>query len=236
MKDLKKFGQKVQKGLNKITTEATEVVLDTGEYIESSLGVSKQQKTEAALEEAIGDLLNFDFKSTLTPKETGVYTGLSLKPTNSKKKCIELIKDIKKLAIEAELNPEYHQAKRAGNRLANEQGASRKAKKEAAEVIESIEEKHKEIRQWADGDAEKIYKVLKKHAIKNTDGKIKFTNLEDLKSDGLVWDFLEMILEEITKFFGKKIDDKTVSAGDKYTAGKFAGKVVNTKGDKSPGK
>jgi len=231
MKDLKKFGQKVQKKLNKATAEFKEVVLDTGEYIESSLGASKQQKTETALEEAIGNLLNFDFR----PSFSGVNLGL--KDSSTKKKLgIQLIKKIKELAIEVELNPEYHQAKRAGNRLANEQGASGKAKKEGIKVIESIEETHKEIRQWADGDAEKIYKVLKKHAIKNTDGKIKFTNLEDLKSDGLVWDFLEMIWEEITKFFGKTIDDKTVSAGDKYTAGKFAEKVVNTKGDKSLGK
>jgi hypothetical protein len=235
---MKNIWKKVVQTGRKVKAELEETALDVGEYVEETLGVSKQQKTETALEKAIGDLLSFDFRSTLTPKETGVHTGLSSKPNphTQKRKCIELIEKIKELAIEAELNPEYHQAKRAGNKLANEQGASRQNKKEATEVIESIESTHKEYRQWADGDSEKIYEVLRKHAMKNADGKIKFKDLKSLKSDGLVWDFLEMIWEEITKFFGKKFDEKKISAGDKYTAGKFAKKVVNTKEEQSPGK
>lgn len=235
---MKNLFKKAKKGLNTVKSEIIETALDVGEYVESSLGISTQQKTESALEEAVGKLLSFDFRSTLTPKETGVYTGLTSKPNphTQKNKCIDLIKTIKELAIEAELNPQYHQAKRAANKVGNEQGANSQIKKEANEIIASVESTHEKYRQWADGDAEKIYEVLKKHAMKNSDGKISPKNIRELESDGLVWGFFSMIWEEIQKFFGKKLDEKKVSAGDKYTAGKFAEKVANTSAGQKLGK
>jgi hypothetical protein len=147
--------------------------------------------------------------------------------------CIALIKEIKNLAMEKDLDSYYNQVGTEVKTATIKKGVSSSEITRSVGVIKGM---NREYRQWADGDAEKIYEVLKKHAMKNSDGKISPKNIRELESNELVWDFFSMIWEEIQKFFGKKLDEKKVSAGDKYTAGKFAEKVANTSAGQKLGK
>jgi hypothetical protein len=101
--------------------------------------------------------------------------------------------------------------------------------KEAGEtVVAEVKGIYKEYLEWAEGDADKIYGVLAKHAKKNTDGKLSKKNIEDLKSDSLVWNFLSMIWAHVAKFFGIGTKDDVAKADDKLEVGKFTAKLADS--------
>ncbi len=143
----------------------------------------------------------------------------------NKYQTLKLIQEIIDLSIEIQTTDGSDRAIKDAHVAGKISGSA----KEAGEtVVAEAKGIYKEYLEWAEGDADKIYDVLKKHAEQNKDGKLSKENIEELKSDSLVWNFLSMIWAHVAKFFGIGTKDDVAKANDKLEVGKFTAKLADS--------
>ena len=181
------------------------------ETVRGATNKIKATVNESSLEGKISELLNTNFKNASEDSST------------------KLIQKIIDLSIAQQLK-DYQSLETKVNVQKLKNNINESSKDFLKQGLDVIKEVHEEYLKWAEGDAKKIYKVLKEHASQNENGRLTTNNITELESNSLVWNFLCMIDAYIEKFFRIGDPENVQKANDKREAGPFMAKLAKSKG------